>query len=182
GDRTSSEAAVICSVSQVSCSNGLVRRHQREVSSLSRRMISPEGSILIRPITGRHSLSPSSSTRHPIGAALRRAYPEGRMTGLPRSTDVSRMVKALPVRRWLNSDGRRRGTPCTWPLTFWFKPLSAFGLSVLTTFIGSSLELAMPSTLAPDRPGARSRRVLSRETRPPGSGEVTLSPELRTVG
>jgi len=40
----------------------------------------------------------------------------------------------------------------------------------------------MPSTLAPDRFGASSRRVLSRETRPPGSGEVTLSQELRTVG
>src|SRR5271157_3646545 len=40
----------------------------------------------------------------------------------------------------------------------------------------------MPSTLAPDRLGASSRRVLSRETRPPGSGEVTLSQELRTVG
>jgi hypothetical protein len=42
--------------------------------------------------------------------------------------------------------------------------------------------LAMPSTLATDRRGAGSRRVLSRETRPPGSGEITLSQELRTVG
>ena len=33
----------------------------------------------------------------------------------------------------------------------------------------------MPSTLAPDRFGASSRRVLSRETRSSGSGEVTLS-------
>ena len=40
----------------------------------------------------------------------------------------------------------------------------------------------MPSTLATDRRGAGSRRVLSRETRPPGSGEITLSQELRTVG
>src|SRR5271165_5240051 len=72
--------------------------------------------------------------------------------------------------------------PCTWPRTFWFKPLSAFGLLDLTTFISSSPELAMPSTLAPDRLGASSRRVLSRETRPPGSGEVSLSQELRTVG
>jgi hypothetical protein len=72
--------------------------------------------------------------------------------------------------------------PCTWPRTFWFKPLSAFGLLDLTTFISSSPELAMPSTLAPDRLGASSRRVLSREPRPPGSGEVTLSQEFRTVG
>src|SRR5271166_4553200 len=52
--------------------------------------------------------------------------------------------------------------PCTGPLTFWFKPLSAFGLLVLTTFISSSPGLAMPSTLAPDRLGASSRRALSR--------------------
>src|SRR5271165_6228922 len=74
------------------------------------------------------------------------------------------------------------GSPCTWPLTFWFKPVSAFGLLEITAFISSSPGLAMPSTLAPDRLGASSRRVLSRETRPPGSGEVSLSQELRTVG
>src|SRR3954468_18124328 len=76
-------------------------------------------------------------------------------------------------------DGR---SLCTWPRTVWSKPLSAFGLLVLTTFISSSPELAMPSTLAPDRLDAGSRRSPSREDRPPGKGEVTLSQELRTVG
>src|SRR5271166_2977625 len=71
--------------------------------------------------------------------------------------------------------------PGTRPLTFWFKPLSAFGLLVLTTFISSSPGLAMPSTLAPDRRGAGSPRSPSREHRPPGKGEVTLSQELRTA-
>ena len=71
--------------------------------------------------------------------------------------------------------------PCTWPRTFWFKPLSAFGLLDLTTFISSSPELAMPSTLAPNRLSASSRRALSREARPPWVGEVTLSQELRTA-
>ena len=71
--------------------------------------------------------------------------------------------------------------PCTWPRTFWFKPLSAFGLLDLTTFISSSPELAMPSTLAPNRFSASSRRALSREARPPWVGEVTLSQELRTA-
>ena len=47
----------------------------------------------------------------PHRSTLRRAYPEGRMTGLPRSTDISRMVEALPVRRWLDSDGWRKGKP-----------------------------------------------------------------------
>src|SRR5271157_314143 len=72
--------------------------------------------------------------------------------------------------------------PAPGHLPFWFKPVSAFGLLKFTTFISSSPELAMPSTLAPDRLSASSRRVLSRETRPPGSGEVTLSQELCTVG
>src|SRR5262245_7164443 len=85
------QAAVICFAPQASCSDGHVRRHQREVSPLSRRVISPEGSTLIRPITGRPSLPPSSSTRRPIGTALQRAYPEGRTTGLPRPPDESRM-------------------------------------------------------------------------------------------
>src|SRR5215469_18587113 len=104
------------------------------------------------------------------------------MTGLPRSTDGSRMVKALPVRRWLDSDGRGRGNPGAWPLTFWFKPVSAFGLLVLTTLIGSSPELALPSTLAPDRRDAGSRRDSLTGAPATQLGEDTLSPELRTVG
>src|SRR5262245_13464686 len=60
--------AVNCSASQASCSDGLVRRHPREVSPLSRGVISPGGSTPIRSITERHSLPPSSSTRRPIGA------------------------------------------------------------------------------------------------------------------
>ena len=72
--------------------------------------------------------------------------------------------------------------PAPGHLPFWFKPISAFGLFKFTTFISSSPELAMPSTLVLDRLSASSRRVLSRKTRPPGSGEVTLSQELRTVG
>ena len=62
--------------------------------------------------------------------------------------------------------------PAPGHLPFWFKPVSAFGLFKFTTFISSSPELAMPSTLVLDRLSASSRRVLSRETRPPGSGEV----------
>src|SRR5271165_4130552 len=49
----------------------LLRRSRAETPEgsqpASRRVISPEGSTLIRPITGRHSLPPSSSTRNPIG-------------------------------------------------------------------------------------------------------------------
>ena len=75
-------AAVICSVSQASCSDGRVRRHPREVSPLSRGVISLEGSTPIRPITGRRSLSPSSSTRRPIGDHLAAGLPRGEDDGL----------------------------------------------------------------------------------------------------
>src|SRR5208337_5405697 len=76
-------------------------------------------------------------------------------------------------------DGR---SLCTWPRTFWFKPVSAFGLLDLTTFISSSPELAMSSTLAPDRLGVGSRQIPSRDIGPPRRGGVTLSQELRTAG
>ena len=76
------QAAVICSVSQASCSDGLVRRHPREVSPLSRGMISPGGSTPIRSITGRHSLPPSSSTRRPIGNPLAEGLPREEDDGL----------------------------------------------------------------------------------------------------
>ena len=71
------QAAVICSASQASCSDGLVRRHQREVGPLSRGVISPEGSTPIRPATGRPSLPPSSSTRRPLGPPYGGPTPKG---------------------------------------------------------------------------------------------------------
>ena len=182
GDRTSSEAAVICSASRASCSDGLVRRHPREVSPLSRGVISPRAQPLSDPITGRPSLPPSSSTRRPIGSPCGGPTPQGgrRAYHVPRMNH--RWFRPCLSAGGLDSDGRGRGIPCTWPRTFWSKPLSTFGLLVLTTFIGSSPGLAMPSTLAPDRLGAGSRRAPSREARPPCRGEDTLSQELRTAG
>ena len=57
----------------------------------------------------------------------------------------------------------------TWPRTFWFKPVSTFGLLDLTTFIDKcAFELAMPSTLAPDRLSPSSRRALSQKPGHPG--------------
>ena len=127
----------------------------REVSPLSRRVILSEDSIPIRPITGRHSLSPSSSTRRPIGDRLAADLPGREDDGL--TTSRGRIPGGLgsacsPVARQ-----RRQGkgdAPAPGHVPFWFKPVSIFGLLVLTTFIGSSPELAMPSTLVPDRLGA----------------------------
>ncbi len=41
------------------------------------------------------------------------------------------------------------GNLSTDPFTFWFKPVSIFGLSELTTFISDSPLLAIPSNLSP---------------------------------
>ena len=153
------QAAVICFVPQASCSDGHVRRHPREVSPLSRRVISPEGSTLIRPITGRHSLPPSSSTRRPIGDRLTAGLPRGEDDGL--TTFHGRITDGVGSACSPMARQRRQGkgdTPAPGHVPFWFKPISIFGLLVLTTFLGSSPELAMPSTLGPDRRDAGSRR------------------------
>ena len=80
-----------------------------------------------------------------------------------------------------DSDDRGRETPLYLATYLLVQASRAFGLLDLTTFISSSPELAMPSTLAPNRLSASSRRALSREARPPWVGEVTLSQELRTA-
>ena len=153
----------------------------REVGPLSWGVMSPEGSTPIRSIIERPSLPPSSFTRRPIGISYREPTPKGgrRAYHVPR-TDHG-WVRLCLFAGGSTATAGEEGSPCSWPLTFWFKPVSVFGLLVLTTFIGSSPELAMPSTLAPDRLDAGSRRIPSRENRPPHRGEVTLSQELRTA-
>jgi hypothetical protein len=146
-------------------------------------MISPEDSIPIRSITGRRSLLPSSSTRRPIGDHLAAGLPRREDDGLTTShgwiTDGAGSACSPVARIATAGDG---GDPCTRPRTVWFKPVSIFGSLDLTACISSSPELALPSTLAPDRLDARSRRLPSRDDRPPRWGEVTLSQELRTAG
>ena len=46
--------------------------------------------------------------------------------------------------------------------TFWFKPVSTFGLALLTTLLAVHLCWPYHPTLAPDRIGARSRSIPSR--------------------
>src|SRR5262249_59408309 len=66
------QAAVLCSASRARCSDGLVRRHPREVGPLSRGVITP-----IRSSTERPSLPPSSLTRRPIGPPWGGPTPRG---------------------------------------------------------------------------------------------------------
>ena len=119
------------------------------------------------------------SRRRPLAAGLPRREDDGFTTFHGRITDGAGSASSPVARRATTGDGRSH---CTWPHTVWCKPVSVFGLLDLTTFISSSPELALPSTLAPDRRDAGSRRLPSRERRPPRWGEVTLSQELRTAG
>jgi hypothetical protein len=75
-----------------------VTEHLREVgTAFAVRGCRPwEDSPSIRSTTERHWLAPSSLARRPIGDALRRSYPGGRTTGLPRSSRVAEGPVARP--------------------------------------------------------------------------------------
>ena len=117
--------------------------------------------------------------RHRLAAGLPQGEDDGLTTFHGRITDGLGSACSPVARQRRPGEG---GAPSPRPLTFWFKPVSAFGLLVLTTFIGSSLELALPSTLAPDRRDAGSRRDSLTGAPATQLGEDTLSQELRTVG
>ncbi len=94
----------------------------------------------------------------PHQRSLQSAFPRGEATGLLRSSPRSLRGKVVPFGRWRVIRG---GGPCS-PRTFWFKPDSIFGLSLVTVFISTSPGLTCPGLLAPDRRDAGSRRVGSR--------------------
>ena len=77
---------------------------------------------------------------------------------------------STPVARHL-----RRGSSETpdWPRTFWSKPVSTFGLFLVTTFAAIHLGWPYHAPLVPDRRGAGSRDLGSRSGRyPEGYGYV----------
>jgi len=104
-------ADISASPPEVCWPGSLVTPDQREVCPLSR-----QGDVAtpIRPITGRHSLPPSSFTCCPVGAPCGLlsldpiGYGTGRTTGLPRSADVPEWIGRIstPVARHL----RRRSS------------------------------------------------------------------------
>src|SRR5215217_11698 len=60
----------------------------------------PVGATPIRPITGRPSLPPSSSTRRPVGVPRGPLSPHGEGDGLTTFRVRTRMGQAPPLRRW----------------------------------------------------------------------------------
>jgi hypothetical protein len=78
--------------------------------------------------------------------ALRFTFPGGRTTGLPCSAYMP--LDGLGVCSFAGdfmSACQQGGSRTASHFTFWFKPLSIFGLFVLTTFICSSHVLPLPS-------------------------------------
>jgi hypothetical protein len=125
------------------------RRDPREVSPLSRGVMWPPplrpstvltacGATPIRPVTGRHSLAPSSFTRPSAGVPCGRlsppAQPEEERTGLPRSAGkTSVRLGALYPPAALGVRGRRIesfGARCS---ACWLRPESSLSRFWLTT-------------------------------------------------
>jgi len=87
-----------------------------------------------------------SLLRYPplYGLALRSAFHEGRTTGLPCSASVPEWVRSALSADSAYGHEKRHTNPSTGLLTFWSKPLSAFGLPSITTFIRRSHVLTLP--------------------------------------
>lgn len=108
----------------------------------------------IRAITARPSLFPASHTRIPIGVPYGSLCPIGREYGLT----MFHMSDSWKVRCRLFPGGTvvlalELDNPKTCPLTFWFMPVSIFGMLQFTRFIVGSLTFTMlpePSPLLRD--------------------------------
>jgi hypothetical protein len=157
----------------------LVREDPREVGSLSGGVMSPGGSTPVRPVNGRHSLSPPSFTRRPVGSSRESPSLVGRTTGLPRSADVPRWVGSPLFAGGATSAPGELGAPGPDHMPFWPERISILRSFFVTTFIAASHELTHPSDPGP-RPLRcwQSRRGLALS--PPPEGEDTLSRGLGT--
>lgn len=135
--------AVICRVSLVGFSNSLRPKDQREVCPLSRGVM-----LLVL-----NSYSPHYRTTFAFslllyppshGLALRSAFRGGRTTGLPCSASVPEGGRSALSAGSACGHEKRRTTSSSGLRTFWSKPLSAFGLPSITTFIRRSPMLTLP--------------------------------------
>ena len=146
----------------------LVTEHLREVSPLSRRgdVVRGRTHPLSDPLPIGICFLPHPHSRRPVGDALQFVLPSrgGQRAYHVHLHDEPRWFRLVPLRRWLGRSATGEWEAlCTWPRTFWFKPVSIFGLSHLDgvyqqfTWVDHAT-----GPLAPDRLGAGSRRVGSR--------------------
>ena len=124
------------------------------------------GATRIHPITGWPSLFPTPLPAPPsVGLAASLPVLRRSNTGLPRSARLTRMGEVLSVRRerWVSmTEYYQDSVPA--PVPFWLKPVSIFGLVLITTFIESSHVFTIPS-IQP-----RLRLMLADTPFPHGSG------------
>src|SRR5947208_15633258 len=135
--------ADICLVSSVGFSNSLVTKDQREVCPLSRGVML----LVLNPYPPRYRAAFAFSLLlYPPshGLALQSAFRWGRTTGLPCSASVPEWGSSALSAGSACGHEKRRTTSSTGLLTFWSKPLSAFGLPSITTFIRRSHMLTLP--------------------------------------
>jgi hypothetical protein len=116
----------------------------------------------IRPITGRPSLPPSSSTRRPIGSPC--GWPT--LAGGRRAYHVASQESSW-VRPRLYAGGTTSAPDeleASGPghIPFWSKPVSTLGLFLVTTLTAVHLGWPYHAPLVPDHPDAGSRRFGSR--------------------
>ena len=123
----------------------LVREDPREVGPLSGGVMSPVGSTPIRPVTGRHSLPPSSFTRRPMGSSCESLSLVGRTTGLPRSVDVPGWGGSPLFAGGATSAPGELEAPGPDHVPFWPERDSIFRSFSVTTFIAASHDVD-PST------------------------------------
>jgi len=131
-------ADISASLPEVCLPGSLVMPDQREVCPLAR-----QGDVAtpIRPITERHSLSPSSFTRCPVGSLCRslsldplglRGREDNRLTTFRRCPRVDRTHLYAGGSTSAPEEFGAPG-PGTWPLTFWSKRFSSLRLFCVTT-------------------------------------------------
>src|SRR5208337_3825002 len=128
----------------------LVTEHLREVSPLSGGGMLSVGGLTLDPIDYRAALA-CSLIPPPLShqRSLQSVFPCGETTGFLRSPFRSFRGEVVPLGRWCTiHDGGIR-SPRTCPLTFWFKPDSILGLSLVTAFTSTSPGLSCPGLLAP---------------------------------
>src|SRR6266545_7855979 len=134
---------VICLVSLVGFSTSLVMKDQREVCPLSRgvmlRTLNPYPSHYRTAFACSRLLYPPF---HRL--ALRFAFHVGRTTGLPCSASVPEWGRSALSAGSACGHEKRRTTSSPRLRTFWSKPVSAFGLLSITTFIRRSHVLTLP--------------------------------------
>ena len=121
----------------------------------------------IRPITGRPSLPPPSSTRRPIGSPC--GWPT--LAGGRRASHVASQESSW-VRPRLDAGGTSSAPDefaASGPghLPSWSEPLSTFGSSLFTTLAAVHLGWPYHAPLVPDRRGAGSRDLGSRSDHHP---------------